>query len=165
LVQQHQLTPDYTAPNSTNSSTHSGQLNNNSHQSNEQQQANISLWAGDEGQQKQRQWQEEQLKQQRQGLAQQQMLVCIVENRGMGRSSCPRDSAAYSTSIMAHDVVAVMVSGQWCAWPFSCWLYMCGVVVQQQALHVQLQQHGTGWAQLALPRNTSSLVLASVCLV
>jgi hypothetical protein len=63
------------------------------------------------------------------------MLVCIIENRGMGRSSCPRDSVAYSTSIMAHDVVAVMVSGQWCGrsaagstcvvWLFSSRLCMC----------------------------------------
>jgi hypothetical protein len=111
-VQQHQLTPDYTAPNSTNTSTHSGQLNNGL-QANEQQQE--GCWVGvEQGQQKQRQWQEEQLKQQRQGLAQQQMLVCMIENRGMGRSSCPRDSAAYSTSIMARDVVAVMVSGVGC---------------------------------------------------
>jgi hypothetical protein len=136
-VQQHQLTPDYTAPNSTNSSTHSSQLNNNStHQTHEQQQQGV--WPGDEGQQKQRQWQEEQLKQQRQGLAQQQMLVCVIENRGMGHSSCPRDSAAYSTSIMARDVVAVMVS----EWGVVCLSnssrrYMCGVVAeQQQALHV-----------------------------
>eukprot|EP00882_Tetradesmus_deserticola_P012138 GHRQ01012861.1.p1 GENE.GHRQ01012861.1~~GHRQ01012861.1.p1 ORF type:complete len:334 (+),score=131.52 GHRQ01012861.1:238-1239(+) len=113
LVQQHHLAPDYTAPNSTESSTHSGQLNSlrqsQEQQHPQQQQQRLPCSTGTEqGQQKQQQWQEEQLKQQRKGLAQQQMLVCIMDNRGMGRSSCPRDSAAYSTSIMAQDVVAVM---------------------------------------------------------
>jgi hypothetical protein len=103
-VQQHQLTPDYTAPNSTNPSAHGGAQHSSSHLSQEQQQQ--------QGWQKQRQWQEEQLQQQHQGLCQPQMLVCIMDNRGMGRSSCPRDSAAYSTSIMAQDVVAVMVSAE-----------------------------------------------------
>ncbi|KAF6253987.1 hypothetical protein COO60DRAFT_1703552 [Scenedesmus sp. NREL 46B-D3] len=73
----------------------------------------IGAAASQQGQQKQRQWQEEQLQQQRQGLAQQQMLVCIMDNRGMGHSSSPRDSAAYSTDIMAQDVVAVMDQLRW----------------------------------------------------
>jgi hypothetical protein len=115
-VQQHQLTPDYTAPNSSNPSVHGRQQSDNSQSQQQQQQQQqrrpSGRAVGEQGKQKQRQWQEEQLQllQQQQALAQQQMLVCIMDNRGMGRSSCPRDNAAYSTSIMAQDVVAVMVS-------------------------------------------------------
>lgn len=39
----------------------------------------------------------------------QQLLVLTLDNRGMGRSSSPRDAAQYSTQRMAADVVAVMV--------------------------------------------------------
>ncbi|WIA35317.1 hypothetical protein OEZ86_003772 [Tetradesmus obliquus] len=112
LVQQHQLTPDYTAPNSRNPSAHGGHPADSPHQIHQQQQ--LCAWsAGEQGSLKQRQWQQEQLQQLQQGLARQQMLVCVMDNRGMGRSSCPQDSAAYSTSIMARDVLAVMDQLRW----------------------------------------------------
>lgn len=41
---------------------------------------------------------------------QQRMIVCIIDNRGVGLSSSPADMAAYSTKHMAQDVLAVMVS-------------------------------------------------------
>jgi len=35
--------------------------------------------------------------------------IMVLDNRGVGRSSAPDKMAAYSTSIMADDVLAVMV--------------------------------------------------------
>lgn len=37
------------------------------------------------------------------------MLVCIMDNRGVGRSSCPCGLRHYSTEIMAKDALAVVV--------------------------------------------------------
>ena len=36
--------------------------------------------------------------------------VCMLDNRGVGRSSSPTLRQAYSTSIMADDCIAVLVS-------------------------------------------------------
>jgi hypothetical protein len=44
--------------------------------------------------------------------AQQEMLVCIIDNRGVGSSSSPASKQAYSTRIMAQDALAVMVSNE-----------------------------------------------------
>lgn len=35
--------------------------------------------------------------------------VLTLDNRGVGKSSCPRPKAAYRTTIMAQDVLALMV--------------------------------------------------------
>lgn len=40
------------------------------------------------------------------------MVVCIMDNRGVGNSSSPVNPQAYSTTIMAQDALAVMVRGQ-----------------------------------------------------
>lgn len=36
--------------------------------------------------------------------------ICLLDNRGVGRSSSPASRQAYSTSIMADDCIAVLVS-------------------------------------------------------
>lgn len=41
---------------------------------------------------------------------QQGMLVCIMDNRGVGNSSSPVSKQAYSTQLMTRDALAVMVS-------------------------------------------------------
>jgi pimeloyl-ACP methyl ester carboxylesterase len=38
------------------------------------------------------------------------MVVCLLDNRGVGDSSAPQRKDAYSTTAMAQDVLAVMVS-------------------------------------------------------
>lgn len=43
---------------------------------------------------------------------QQEMLVCIIDNRGVGNSSSPTSQQAYSTTHMARDALAVLVSSQ-----------------------------------------------------
>ena len=43
--------------------------------------------------------------------------VLLMDNRGVGRSSIPRRRAAYSTSHMASDVVAILV----CARNIAVW--------------------------------------------
>lgn len=35
--------------------------------------------------------------------------ICVLDNRGCGHSSSPRSKKDYSTTIMAHDVFAVLV--------------------------------------------------------
>lgn len=35
--------------------------------------------------------------------------ICLMDNRGVGRSSSPRARTAYSTTIMAADCIALMV--------------------------------------------------------
>lgn len=35
--------------------------------------------------------------------------ICVFDNRGIGKSSCPANKDAYSTSIMAKDAIAVVV--------------------------------------------------------
>ncbi len=37
------------------------------------------------------------------------MVICLLDNRGYGRSSTPQDKKQYSTELMAKDVVNVMV--------------------------------------------------------
>jgi pimeloyl-ACP methyl ester carboxylesterase len=44
---------------------------------------------------------------------QQEMLVCILDNRGVGHSSSPLKAEAYSTQHMAQDVLAVMDHLRW----------------------------------------------------
>jgi hypothetical protein len=48
---------------------------------------------------------------QRAGVAapEQEMVVCILDNRGVGNSSSPVKQQAYSTTLMAQDALAVMV--------------------------------------------------------
>jgi hypothetical protein len=50
---------------------------------------------------------------QRAGVAapEQEMVVCILDNRGVGNSSSPVKQQAYSTTLMAQDALAVMVRG------------------------------------------------------
>eukprot|EP00879_Flechtneria_rotunda_P024377 GHRR01025837.1.p1 GENE.GHRR01025837.1~~GHRR01025837.1.p1 ORF type:complete len:352 (+),score=92.35 GHRR01025837.1:376-1431(+) len=43
----------------------------------------------------------------------QRMLVCVLDNRGVGNSSSPTDTAAYSSRLMAEDVLAVMDHLRW----------------------------------------------------
>lgn len=38
--------------------------------------------------------------------------VLVLDNRGVGRSSMPRNKSAYSTTSMAMDVLCIMVSAQ-----------------------------------------------------
>lgn len=51
---------------------------------------------------------------QRAGVAapEQEMVVCIMDNRGVGNSSSPVNQQAYSTKSMAQDALAVMVRGR-----------------------------------------------------
>jgi hypothetical protein len=37
------------------------------------------------------------------------MVMCLLDNRGVGQSSSPRNTRDYNTAVMAADVYAVMV--------------------------------------------------------
>jgi hypothetical protein len=47
---------------------------------------------------------------------QQEMVVCILDNRGVGNSSSPVSQNAYSTQLMAQDALAIMVRP-------ACWVW------------------------------------------
>lgn len=38
------------------------------------------------------------------------VVMCLLDNRGVGQSSCPARKTDYSTELMAQDAAAVMVS-------------------------------------------------------
>lgn len=109
LVQQHKMKPDFIGDPQQQPQQQQQQQPQQQPSQHQQQQPHSSLQmprlSDPDAQQH---WQQEHALLQRVAGPQQGMLVCIMDNRGVGNSSSPVSKQAYSTQLMTRDALAVM---------------------------------------------------------